>query len=681
MIFEVPYAFGWILLIIGVASVVTFFGYRKSKFDHPYRWLLPTLRFLSLVFLGLLLLNPAIRSSQTIEERPLLIWLQDESRSIIAGKDSAEYKELYFPWLENESERLEEKFELVRLGFDENVHSLNSNFNGTRSSQSSALREMLDVSAGRNMAGIVLASDGITNIGTPLTSVFRSTTPIHTLALGDSSQYSDIEIVDVVSNPVAYVGNSTPIQVEISASGGAVQRTTIDLYRNDDLIDSRVVTFNKGTATTRFEVGSDSSEVVQFKLNARPFEGEKNVANNSGYRRIEFLEKKRKISIIYQSPHPDISAFRLPLLEDDANEVELIEQDSWDLSEISDLYIFHGIRPDSRVAEVLGNQDVSILFITTPVEPYLEWSSLNDHLDNAPFLDRFTEVVPSVNPSFASFQVDEKWIEMLSSFPPMNAEIHAEENSGIWSPAFYADVRGVKTKTPLIGTTENEGQRFAWANGEGWWRLRTFSYAEYESHQPYDDFMLSMYRWLLTKPGKDRLEVDYPERVIQNEPIPFAVIPKNSALTFQSDAKVTLQLMKDGEVVFNQQMVESAGSRYVTTANGLPKGAYQYRVTSEFGDDKLSETGQLFVEEQLFELIDTKARYGMLSGLSARTGGLHASYADREQFIDDLMDLDTQIVLHESVETNSILNSWWPYILILLLFTAEWALRKREGSV
>lgn len=682
MTFDSTYAPLFIAMIIGVAALVTFFAYRNSVFDKPYNFILPGLRFLALSFIGVLLVNPLVTETSIEEERPLLIWLQDESSSILAHKDSGEYRANYTTWQTGAIETLEEKYDVVPLGFGATVHQPSGEFLDETSALQNALLDAGQQSIGRNSAGIILASDGIVNSGATLSNRQSGIPALHVLALGDSTQYFDVAITNTLNNSIAFTGNSTPIRVDVQSKGGTARTATVTL-KSEDVSLSQLVSFNNGKGQTTFEVSSDSAGTQRYEVEVTPLEGERNVSNNRKYVLIDFVEKKRSIHIIYNAPHPDVSAFRMPLLDDEANEVGLYAFSDWSIADSrdADLLVFHGLNPSSEIESIMENGRQSLLFMTTQEESYANWELAAEYIRRSPSPDRESEVSARFNSSFAAFQVDEDWIENTQNFPPIAAEVHSEQSSGVWDAVLLSNVGSVKTNTPIVSVYQNNNQRVAWVNGEGWWRWRAYSYSEYDSHQMFDGFIESLYRWLLSNSLGNRLEVEYPERSRKNESILFTVRPKDEAMNPLEEARVNLQIRKNGEVVFEQRLSENRGGRFTTAVSGLSEGQYSYTVTSEFGDETLRKTGEFFVDDVNLEQLDTRARFGQLAGVATANNGEFGTYENRDVWIEEIMDREAQVVLHEVVTTESLLKKWWPYVLIVLLLTAEWALRKREGQV
>ncbi|NVK29202.1 MAG: hypothetical protein HWE14_14205 [Flavobacteriia bacterium] len=683
MAFQSSYTFGFILIILGVAALVTFFAYRNSGFDKPYNFILPTLRWLGLVAIGLLLLNPVIRDTTVTEERPLLIWLQDESESIVLKEDSTEFIDEFGTWTDNSISRLEEKYDVLQFAFDDEVRGVTGKFEGSSSNIELAVREALLRLDGRNSAGIVLVTDGISNSGRPFSSIQTNLQPIHTIALGDTSEYFDLQIVRLFGNQVAYTGNSTPIKLDIEVVGGSARSAEVTLLSNGAPLEKQRVNFNNQRGETSFEVESDSIGVKVYTVEVEALPGESNLANNRRSIDIEFLNKKKRVLIVSQSPHPDIAAVRLPLLEDEANEVEIISANEWSSGKAAkaDLVVLHGVLPNAELSEFVETSEVSVMLMTTPEAPFMEWEVDVDRLSGAPMLDRFADVTPRVNEAFGSFEIDQSWVRKLGSYPPLNAEIHGESSFGFWTPVLFADFGNVSTQTPLVALSQSEGRRLAWMNGEGWWRLRTYSYAEYDSHQPYNKWILGLYDWLLTKPGTDRLEVEVPRNARRNEAVRFVARPKDEALNPVRNAVVKFTVTKNGEAIAEQNMAEAGIGRYVSSLESLSPGDYRYLITTKVGEEVLSERGTFTVSDITLEELDTRTKAAELSALSRQSGGVDVYYNDRDKLLEELMERETSIVLHETESTESLLKKWWPYLLIVLLFSLEWALRKREGRV
>jgi hypothetical protein len=90
----------WMLVFCPMAGFLyAWFLYRKeTTFSGVAKWLttlMAVFRFLTVSFLVLLLLSPLVKTIFTDVERPLIIFLQDDSQSVISVNDSAIVKKQY----------------------------------------------------------------------------------------------------------------------------------------------------------------------------------------------------------------------------------------------------------------------------------------------------------------------------------------------------------------------------------------------------------------------------------------------------------------------------------------------------------------------------------------------------------------------------------------------------------
>ncbi|TNE31205.1 MAG: hypothetical protein EP346_01595 [Bacteroidetes bacterium] len=683
MTFTVPYAFGLIILIIGVAFAATFFAYRRSGFDRPYSILLPALRFLSLTFLGVLLLEPIITESTVEEERPLLLWLQDDSQSILASADSTEYTSQYLPWVKSSLSQLKEKYDVAEFNMGSDLSSGEVQFDADKSAIGNALSDALSRAEGRNVAGVILSSDGIVNVGSPLSGIRSPRVPIHTIALGDSSYYPDIQVVKVRANRVAFKGNTTPIYADIETSGLPNAQVEVELLQSGKRIDIQRVPINRGSGNAVFQIQADSIGIHNYEIRAKIDARERNTENNRGFATLEVIENERVIVIVYDAPHPDISALRLPLLADPSYEVQLIRKSALEMENLAsaDLIVFHRVRPSESDWQRIVEQGQSVVLVTDDSHPYYNWRALSDVFDDFPLMDRASDLHPRSASGFAAFQVEEDWAKELSNFPPLSSEMHGENTGGMWTAALYGNVGRVKTNTPVVAIAELGNQRLGWMNGEGWWRLRSYTYSSFGSTDPYDSFISQYFRWLLTKPGADRLIVEHPSQINTGELLHLFAFPKDAALQPYNGAKLTLKVRKVGGEAFEKEMIPSGLGRYSTELADLQNGTYKYTLTAQLGDETLVKNGEFNVRDLKLEFVDTRARFNELAALSNSSQGQFVTYENRDALIDQLENEVPPTLLHETVKTESLLKLWWPYTILLLLFVAEWVIRKREGVV
>ena len=157
----------WIYWIIAVllASGAALWVYRTDKKRAvPYPWITSLLRGLVVFFTLLLILVPSLNITQNTEEKPVVVLLQDNSRSvaIALGKDTAAYRANTEALLK----KLSDKYKIVKWGFGGPVQTDTVfDYKQPATDISAALDRVQEYYGTQNLGAVILASDGRFNQG------------------------------------------------------------------------------------------------------------------------------------------------------------------------------------------------------------------------------------------------------------------------------------------------------------------------------------------------------------------------------------------------------------------------------------------------------------------------------------------------------------------------------------
>ena len=162
------------------------------------------MRFLWVALIVFLALGPFIKLLKRTTEKPKLVFLLDRTKSMLSSGDSDQVKNLYQQIASNHLQSLND-FDVRLVNFG---NSGTDAFNGNSTDISNALRNIKSKFGGTNVAGIVLASDGIYNQGmNPEYSKDFLNAPIYSVMTGDTSIPKDLSIATVINNDFVYQGN------------------------------------------------------------------------------------------------------------------------------------------------------------------------------------------------------------------------------------------------------------------------------------------------------------------------------------------------------------------------------------------------------------------------------------------------------------------------------------------
>ena len=116
--------------------------------------------------LCLLLLEPIIYSSSEKIEKPILVFAQDNSESILLSSDSVFYLNNYQDSINKLKSELALKYDVKTINFGSKVKKGSSlSYKDKYTNFDQLLTNIKGRYFGRNLASIVIASDGIFNVG------------------------------------------------------------------------------------------------------------------------------------------------------------------------------------------------------------------------------------------------------------------------------------------------------------------------------------------------------------------------------------------------------------------------------------------------------------------------------------------------------------------------------------
>ena len=190
------------------------------------------LRFFSFFLLFLLLLEPELKGNEKVIEKPLIVFLQDNTTSIISTHDSLYYQNNYLKKIDSLKNLNNINIDVIL--FDDNIEKKNIDFTGSTTNISSVLEQVSNIYSNTYVSAYILASDGIFNQG--LNPIYKDNyfnAPLYTIQLGDTVEYQDALIKSIINNKITYLGNETPVEIVVEAKGMINKELILDVYNDE----------------------------------------------------------------------------------------------------------------------------------------------------------------------------------------------------------------------------------------------------------------------------------------------------------------------------------------------------------------------------------------------------------------------------------------------------------------
>lgn len=688
VIFETSPAFILLCIAAGI-------GYAWLLYTTRHPWtkalnrLLFGIRALLVFLVAFLLLGPIVRQVINHYEKPVFAIVFDNSGSVKESLDSLTLQGLWNNLAATQEQLRDKGFETTIVDLDGNALE-SVQMHAHQSDLNSALRKVAARYEGRSLAGALLVSDGIYNQGlSPLYSHYAF--PVYTLGMGDTTQRADVAIKNLAYNKIAYQGNRFPVRAEVLVKGFAGQSLTISLKQKGRVVEKQTLPIaGDQLLIADFLPSADEQGIQRYEVEAEIKTGERNVRNNRATAFVEVVAGKKKILMVAAAPHPDIKALR-SVIEKNSNYEFMLhipgveETSAANLQPANcDLVIFHqspdlrgrtrelftrfSASPISRLIVVGQQTDMTLLMRET----------LPTRFEQLP--RQYDEVTPLINPTFSPFRVSPEAITLFATFPPVSVHFGKMQTAPGAQVLLYQRVGSLTTDKPLLAALEQDGKKSALLLGEGWWRWRLQEYSKSENTNSFDEVIGKLIQYLGTTEDKNRFK-SYPvkQEFSDSEPVVFESQVYNDIYEPVYGNTIDIEITSDVGTRTVYQYVTSPGStRY--QMGGLQEGVYRYRASTSINGTRADVRGQFLVSAQQAELQNLTADYSLLRKLAATTGGTFASIGNQQALDKKLLEHTAVQVIQSDETYDSVINLPWVFVMLLLLATGEWFLRKFYGS-
>ena len=682
----------WLIPIGAIAFFLTYLFYRKESWlnDIP-GWTkksLFALRFLSLFFIGILLLGILFESFTYRKEKPILITLVDNSHSLKNYKDSAKVAQRINAFNEQLKDKFSEKFELVSYAIGDDFRQIGSfNLKDQHSNLSDGFEQIYSQYYNRNIGGIVFISDGNFNEGpNPIYSAEKiALTPIFTLGVGDTIPHKDQLIRNVTTNEIAFLKNKFPVEIDIEALKVGKRNSKVSIFHNSKMIASSTVNYENGQFDFKhvtFELEATEIGFQNYVVEVAPIAGEYTTKNNRRSFYIEVLDGRNKIVLIAGAPHPDVSALKYVLEKDENVQVESKLIGDWDkkLDKV-DLVIWHepGINFNQAVLDAIRKAGKPILFFAGPNTNGNTIAKLDIGMSigNSNQTD---DVQPGVNAGFELFELTTELQNTLRFYPPVKVkygEIKLNPQNKVLLAQRLSDFY---KKDPILYFGEKANVKYGVFLGEGIWKWKINEYSRTKSTAMFEELIQKITQFLVIKQNASSLRITLPRRFSKGEDVKIKAEFYNESLELITKPKISFTLKDERNNKSNFEFGVS-GNFYVLPLGTLKPGKYSWIASTNHNGKKHAKNGTFVVEDIEIESLETVANHGLLNQISKNSNGQFYQLANYEKLLADLEKREDIVeISYEESAFNDLLDYFWLLLLVCLTLSAEWFLRRWNGS-
>ena len=681
-----------IIVCLAVGLLYAFVLYqKKGPWSKPTNYILAGLRLVLVFLASVLLLGPILKQTDNTTESPTVVFAIDNSMSVAEVADSVEINGMEQAISQMAAQLSDNGYQTEFRTLGEGQGTSNpqeTSYNSQSTNLSGMLRKIQNDFEGRNLAEVVLVSDGIINAGmSPVHSAFNFN--IHTLGIGDTVPKADILIKNLLYNKISYQGNKFPLVVETVNKGLIGKKTRLEILQGGKLIESKPLTISRDNqlARTEFYIDAKNKGLQRYEVRIVPLEGEFTTVNNRKQAYVEVVEGKEKILAIAPAPHPDIKAIRSAIASNANYEFTLYIPGIHPKpasSEQFDLVIFHQA-PDKRglTAKVFseyiskktpywvvtgGQSDLNRLAKETNV---MRINNLGGQRDN---------VNAVFNQNFSNFSLTTELQGLLNQLPPVAVPFAQPRLLGGSQALLFQQVGSIVTDKPLLAINGESTPKGAVMVGEGLWRWKLHEFAINDANTGFNELVTKLVQFLSSKEDKRKFKV-YPlnREYDAAEPVVFDSEVYNDLYERVYGNKIDLTVT-DEEGTAKQYSFVTNNNNTQYKISGLSQGVYRYSASTEMGGKTERVSGEFVIKALQIELVNLTADFGLLRKVAGNTGNKFYPVAQANGLAETLTQKQAKGILHASERFLPLVNLKWLFFLLLGLVSIEWLLRKYHGS-
>lgn len=628
-----------ILLIIVIGVLPSAYLYWSAmKAQRKHQWIAYILRWVACSTLLALLFWPQFKRTSYKEVLPEIIIVEDASYSVEKSLSAAQIaaKNQFVA-------SLQPKANLTHLYFGEKVNTDTSQINKSVSGISSALQQAIHLAAQTKAKGIVLLSDGVNNVGQSYLDLAAQTNvPVYTIGVGDSTKPKDLSIKQLYYNDIVTVGHDFEISATAYFQKVPPGNYIITVSQNGQHLQQQTIVYKAATAyqDISFILKANKAGIYSYTISLKPVENELNIANNIATATIEVLEQQIKTLVVYTEPHPDIHAIMRTLGSNQKFEVSAQSFDENIDFNSYDLIVAHQVKaaflPKEKAKWIIGNEE----------KAYVQSAESPTFNDNHPLQAILSQGIAAI----------EQW-------PPL--QLGAKSQIG--NPII------MQQDQPIWYIQESDQQLIT--NGVGLWKWRMHNFKVWQNFDAFNQLIFQSLDLLTLKLQKNPLLLKgLKGTYYANEAIQVSAYTINKLGIQDNRYELTAKLYHDEREIMDVTPILYS-NYYKLPISKLGNGKYKLKVNANI-DGKIHTVVQSFEVLAIdLESLQTDAAWNDLIQISMATNG-NFTPIDSIASFDFNNDNVLNISIIEDVSLANLIDYKWILALVLLLFIAEWLIRK-----
>ncbi len=548
------------------------------------------------------------------------------------------------------------------------------------------------------ISGAIIVTDGQVNSGDDILGKdFSINIPIHSIGIGNKTPLVDVSIQSVEVPPAILKGESIDLKVTVTSIGEIKERLNVMVYSREKILGSKMISVQGNGSLNHiiFRIIPEITGEINYLIKVNSAPEEINILNNKQEIKIQVLKSEYSIALFTGSPNFNTSIIKNILKENNEFKVDhFIFKNGkyskplkyfWDTKYDLILFDNHPIKENYDewssyikifTKKIISNQ-TSIGFFNgfdTHQETLQKYLSLIDIKLNKPLIELDSEFDWSLNKRWNSFFPFKKFRIKdldLKNLPPLFVNMEIDSLNLI----SLANFNLPEVKIPLLMVGEKKNIRFIiWSSPELYklyfrTQVTNLSSITKQLFNP-------LFSWLMkTGSGEDFYFLSDKNSYQQGEKIIIrgkSIYDNNKNLDGIINVYDENELINSKPIIFNKDLEAYEGYFYASKP-----GRLDYEI--EFLNDNnkiIVSRNSVEIQESQVELNKVYLNQSILDRLTKETGGDYFSWNDKDNLF-GIIEKDVHIKNFEKFKKFTELR--WYLVILLILISFEWLIRKRRG--
>jgi hypothetical protein len=690
----------YILILISILAIgysIYIYQVTIPQTSRLIRNLLIGLRSFSLILIAVLLFEPVINLTYIENNKPINLLLIDNSTSIVE-KDSINRTNSVNKLVNDFKSKFSDTYKIATFGKDVTLlpEEEKPNFGETKTNFDKIIPFVKKQD--KNVATVSIISDGIITDGSNSTIQFEKLgIPIFTIPIGDTTKPADISVKSVEFNKMIYLDTQTEISCTILNHNFENKNVYVSVFDKSGVVAEKAIKLNEnGINNLVFEYSPKLVGKQFLTLQVSKLEGEDTFENNKYNFVLDVLDNKTNVLIVSSAPSNDLSTLIKSLSINPNLELSTIIQtgtnrfiengnynNKINSADIIFIIDFPTVKTPKQLLKAIADkikieQKPYFLFISASTDlailnnyfEIIELSSLNRNTSiseaQVTFADRGIGIIKNIS----------SW-QNLPPIKSRNIDFSNISENNILATTF---LNRNNNATPLLLSNKFATSKSIIFNGFEFWKWRLIS--ESDNEYLVDSFFKNSIKWLTLKNDK-KIFVETNKDIYKlNENIDFIGNVYDETLSPINDATIDITISADEyEKIISLELLNNGIYKGTTTLNRAGKFNYSAKITSN-GNNTETISGNILISDTKVENISFVLNSNYLKLLSNITSGKSFILDNNSELISEIGNLsnlknENKIIILK----YEIWNNKWALVLLVLLLSLEWFIRKQKGMI